>query len=70
MTGEELDREMRAILNGITPENVFTSAAQLYALGFGARQSWEIAEKVMSAKEEERARLCRIKQIDTHGGEQ
>lgn len=42
MTGYDLDRKMRAILEAVTPETSFKATADLIKLGFGARESFQL----------------------------
>jgi hypothetical protein len=51
MNGIELDRRMREILSSASRTTVLSSTAALVELGFGARQSFEIVEKCILAKE-------------------
>lgn len=51
MNGLDLDKKMREILAGVTRETVLTSTAALVELGFGSKLSYQLVEKVLTAKE-------------------
>lgn len=51
-TGVEIDREFRRIAAEVTEHTILKHTAEMVALGFGSKQSFEMCMKLIKAKKE------------------